>query len=203
MSINLPKELPEKQINRMMERIKRAPHALDGYIHGIYYLTREIKPEVIVELGTNVGDSAFAYLCAIEMNQKGHLWTIDISSNDVEALKNDVSSFNWNDKIDIINSDSVEYSKSWPPSKKIDLLYIDTNHAYDHTKNELNSWVPILKKDGFLLMDDFFTTDVWKAFFDWVQTDKEILSEIRIAIGQDKILTSPHHTLLIARKYKE
>jgi len=200
-------DLPEEQLKRIGERIGRAPTQLDGYIQGIYRITRKVKPEIIVELGTNMGDSTFAFLCAIQKNGKGHIWTVD--SIDYNIIQQDILRFNWGGIADVITSDSVEYSKKWD-GQKIDLFYIDTAHTYELTMKELDAWMPFLKPEGTLLLDDFLTTDVWKALFDWIKKEREQwnkdkrseqnpFSEISI-ISQDKAFTNLNHTIAICVK---
>src|SRR5437867_272327 len=155
----------------MCERRER-DRANYGYMEGIYNLTRKFKPETIVELGTNIGDSTFSFLCAIKQNKKGHIWTIDMGQ--YSNIKDDAERFGWGDRIDIITSDSADYAKQWDNNKKIDLLYIDTSHEYDLVTRELDGWVQYVSPGGIVLMDDFLTTNVWKAFFDWLQKNKNV-----------------------------
>src|SRR5438105_3745737 len=127
------------------------------------------------------------------MNKTGTIWTIDnlIESQQL-AIISDININGWGKNIHLIESDSAEYSKSWPKDKKIDLLYIDTSHMYDLTFRELNGWVPLMKSGGIVAMDDFLPTAVHKAFFDWFQASKFIPKKIEIDFYE---YTNPLHTL--------
>jgi len=47
----------------------------------------------------------------------------------------------------------------------IDLLYIDGDHSFDGCYSDIKNWFPKVKKNGFILNDDFTWSDVNKAVY--------------------------------------
>ena len=52
-----------------------------------------------------------------------------------------------------------------------DLVMIDTSHEYEHTKDELNAWIPRLNPGGYVWLHDYIGYDgVKKAVDEFVET---------------------------------
>src|SRR5207247_4483024 len=136
-------------------------------------------------------DSTFAFLAAMEANGMGHLYTTDIQG--LDDIDKDARNFGWVDRLTRVVSDSVAYAQNFKLDS-IDILYIDTNHEYDHTLRELEAWFPLVKQGGHILLDDFLTTDVHRALFDWIKkSDSYPFTSLTIYTGPP--YTNAVHTL--------
>ena len=113
--------------------------------HSLVPLVKKINKPIILELGVQNGRSTKKFLKICKQN-KGKLFSVDI--DDCSNVSNDL---NWkflktrDDNFDLIKSEIGE---------KIDILFIDTLHEADHVKKILYGYYPIVKKDGYIFIDD-------------------------------------------------
>lgn len=124
----------------------------NNYYEFLKYLVIQLHPKTIVELGTHRGHSCVAMLTGFR-NYNGHIYTIDIREQ-----------FPLEDhRITKIISNDLEVDLEQIP--KIDLLFIDTHHYANHIAKELNKYIPHVKMNGIVVMDDILINDmysVWK-----------------------------------------
>ena len=113
--------------------------------HFLLPLVKKINKPIILELGVQKGRSTKKFLEICEQN-KGKLFSVDI--DDCSNVSNDR---NWkflktkDDNFDFIQSEIGE---------KIDVLFIDTLHEANHVKKILYGYYPMIKKDGYIFIDD-------------------------------------------------
>ena len=125
--------------------------------HFLLPLVKKINKPIILELGVQKGRSTKKFLEICEQN-KGKLFSVDI--DDCSNVSNDR---NWkflktkDDNFDLIQSEIGE---------KIDVLFIDTLHEANHVKKILYGYYPMIKKDGYIFIDDisFKEVDEWNFF---------------------------------------
>jgi predicted O-methyltransferase YrrM len=108
----------------------------------------------MVELGTRGGESTRALLAAASINQSTLL------SVDIEDCRQDRLPFaeHWQ----FIQADDVVFGRErfadWGRQhgmpEKAKLIFIDTSHEYEHTKQEIAAWAPHLADRGILLFHD-------------------------------------------------
>jgi predicted O-methyltransferase YrrM len=98
--------------------------------------------QVVVELGVRSGMSTAAFLAGVEQTG-GHLWSVDIVFPKVphEMLVHD----QWT----LLVGDDLTMAESLP--ERIDVLFIDTSHAYQQTVDELEMYAE--RADVVLLHD--------------------------------------------------
>ena len=118
---------------------------ISEHLNFLYFYLHTAKPINILELGTRGGESTrvIEKYCR-EMNIVG-------KSFDLEAapawLKN---SKNWKHFIgdDIDLGHNLTSAQRWPDGsefKQLDFIFLDTSHEYSHTKEELATYLPLLK----------------------------------------------------------
>tara|TARA_B100000242_G_scaffold292206_1_gene267105 strand:- start:958 stop:1590 length:633 start_codon:yes stop_codon:yes gene_type:complete len=117
-------------------------YKLDNFL---FPIIKEINNPTILELGVQKGRSTKKFLDICKKNN-GKLFSIDI--DDCSNIINDKS---WN--FYQTRDDNFEYIKSKIP-EKIDILFIDTLHEANHVKKLINEYYPIIKKNGFIFIDD-------------------------------------------------
>jgi predicted O-methyltransferase YrrM len=111
----------------------------------------------ILELGTRTGNSTAAFLAALDIDRRGHLWSIDADRPQVPAYWHD------NPYWSFLQADDLsDEAQAWAP-KHVEVLFIDTSHTYEHTLAELRMWVPRVRPGGVVLMHDteFAPPAVW------------------------------------------
>ena len=117
-------------------------YKLDNFL---FPIIKGINNPIILELGVQKGRSTKKFLDICKKNN-GKLFSIDI--DDCSNIVNDKS---WN--FYQTRDDNFEYIKSKIP-EKIDILFIDTLHEANHVKKLINKYYPIIKKNGFIFIDD-------------------------------------------------
>lgn len=108
-------------------------------------LISNIRNPIILELGVENGRSTKKFLQICKKNN-GKLFSVD--TQDCSKISDDP---NWN--FFKTRDDNFEFVKS-KLSDKIDVLYVDSLHEAEHVKNLIYGYYPILKKEGYIFVDD-------------------------------------------------
>ena len=108
-------------------------------------LISNIRNPIILELGVENGRSTKKFLQICKKNN-GKLFSVD--TQDCSKISDDP---NWN--FFQTRDDNFEIIKS-KLSDKIDVLYVDSLHEAEHVKNLIYGYYPILKKEGYIFVDD-------------------------------------------------
>jgi predicted O-methyltransferase YrrM len=120
----------------------------------IFHAATEAAPTFMVELGTRGGASTRALLAAASVTE-ARLLSVDI--NDCSPI--DVP---FRDRWHFVKADDVEFGRTgfrnWCHDRSIepviDVLFIDTSHEYEHTRQEINTWSQYLSDRGTLILHD-------------------------------------------------
>lgn len=134
----------------------------------VYDLIRNTKPETIVELGTHNGYSFFVMCQAVkDSGLKTKLYAIDSWEGDDHAnhYGNEVYKFVKKLKAQHYKTINANLIKKYFDEavadfrdNSIDILHIDGLHTYQAVKNDFETWLPKMKKDGILLFHDTSAT---------------------------------------------
>jgi predicted O-methyltransferase YrrM len=127
---------------------------ISEHLSALFYHAAEVKPKFIVELGTGTGESTRALLAVAALNQ-GRVLSLDIKDCSWLHFEN---SARW----DFIKSDDIEFGETrfldWCASQNLpphaDVIFVDTSHLYEHTREELRVWVPYLSDTGVMIFHD-------------------------------------------------
>ena len=118
-----------------------------------------VKPKIIIELGVGKGESTFvlarvAQLCGAAL--------ISVDRYDRSGA------CHWEDWV-FIHQDDVEFAshfEAWSKERglepRIEVLFIDTSHVYEHTCREIEAWFPFLQDNGKVFFHD---TNLRAIFF--------------------------------------
>lgn len=113
----------------------------------LYNAVLRLKPKVILELGTGYGTStSFMALAAKQVG--GKVYSCDKTSR--PNIKENLDALNLD--IELLVMDDLSLAKIW--DKKVDLLYIDTDHGFEQTKSELEAFIPFLSERGECFIHD-------------------------------------------------
>jgi predicted O-methyltransferase YrrM len=102
----------------------------------------------LAELGVRKGHSTCALLAGLEAAGSGHLWSVDIAPPQVPAGWEDLPYWHF------LQADDLSRTAREHIPEKLDLLFIDTSHSYDHTLAELAVYAPRVIPGGVILMHD-------------------------------------------------
>ena len=128
------------------------PHAqmLSGHVQGkvLEMISRMIKPERILEIGTFTGFSA---LCLAKgLTAEGKLHTIELRTDDAETTNNYFIKAGIDNKIELHIGDAQEIIKTL--TENWDLVFIDADKVNYIAYYELT--LPSVKKGGWILADN-------------------------------------------------
>lgn len=138
-------------------------------------LIAESKPSTVVEVGVFAGKSAISMALACKLNGKGTVYGIDSwTAGDCIEDENEANTEWWSQKVNLdriyeeclrhiaeeevgghINILKMSSRKAAHLFESVDLLHIDGNHAELPSTTDVVTWVPILRKGGYLILDDF------------------------------------------------
>lgn len=141
-----------------------------------YDLVEKKKPKVIVELGSYLGCSTFAFAQACKDNhipceihaidswagdEHGGFYNEDIYESFLKAM----GAYRYEDiKVHRLMFDqALELFED----KSVDLLHIDGLHTYEAVKEDFEKWLPKVRRGGIILMHDvkverFGVKDFWE-----------------------------------------
>ncbi len=140
-----------------------------GHIHFGYDLICNIKPGILVELGTYKGTSFFSFLQAIkdtELNTKS--FAVDTWRGDEHAgfygdefynhVVSIIREFYQGLNTRLLKMFFDEALKEFE-NNSIDILHIDGLHTYEAVMHDFKTWFPKVKDDGYILFHDIRVVD--------------------------------------------
>jgi glycosyltransferase involved in cell wall biosynthesis/ubiquinone/menaquinone biosynthesis C-methylase UbiE len=135
-----------------------------GHRYFAYDLVANIKPKVIVELGTHYGTSLWSFSQAVK-DQK-----IETELNAVDTWQGEKhAGFYGEEVFETVNQIKDKYYKNLKinlirktfdealtdfKDNSIDILHIDGLHTYKSVKCDFENWLPKLKQDGIIIFHD-------------------------------------------------
>jgi cephalosporin hydroxylase len=108
------------------------------------------QPKLIVEAGVRGGESTLALLKAVSFYD-AQLIGIDIDPASAVAYGSLPKTLFL--PINDLNFTEYYYASQWK-HQKIDMVFIDTSHLYEHTMQEIKMFVPLLSEEGALIFHD-------------------------------------------------
>ena len=129
--------------------------------HLFTQLARQRQPKLVLETGTDVGDTTRLW-SALLQETGGHLWTIDTKPPVGNWLAT------WPLKnVTFLQGDALHLQ--W--AQKMDVLFLDDNHQYDHLAKELIKFGPWVRPGGLILCHGTLLPDygegIRKALHEW------------------------------------
>jgi len=131
----------------VLETYMQRPSDIWEHLAMLYMLTIELNLKTILELGTAEGESTLALLSAADKIE-GKVYSIDI--NPCQMAREVVERFGLLDRWTFIQGDDLQVK--W--ERRIDILFIDTSHEYEHTLKELEKYEPFVRNGGVIILHD-------------------------------------------------
>jgi predicted O-methyltransferase YrrM len=147
--------------NRQLRRIQFCS-GLGGAAHLLYGLTRSMKPDVCVEIGSARGKSTCHIGMALKENGHGKLYAIDphrstkwndpYSVDTFGIITQNLKNVGVVEQVEIVRKTSDCAAQNW--SKKIDILFVDGDHSYEGVKSDWDLFSPHLREFGIVIFHD-------------------------------------------------
>jgi len=139
-------------------RSERNSSHLSQYLPVLFGAAARTPGAVIVEIGTDIGESTATLLAAAEITG-GHVWSVDINpgikfAETYERYGGGLWTF--------ICGDSTALSVARQVPRRIDLLYVDGDHTYDQVCAEIRQYMPRVRGGGMALFHDTHA-NTWAA----------------------------------------
>jgi len=128
-----------------------------------FWLTEQLKPKLLVELGVHTGVSYFAFCQSIKTNKLSTLcYGVDTWMGDAhsglydENIWLDVSSYNATlyNAFSYLLKTTFNEALQYFEAGSIELLHIDGYHTYEAVKEDFESWLPKMAANGIVLFHD-------------------------------------------------
>jgi predicted O-methyltransferase YrrM len=130
----------------LQECFRRSQSGSDIHAHLPRLFELASIPHVkVIELGVRGGDSTAAFLAAAE-EQGGEVWSVDIADPRVPADWRDLPFWY------LTVGDDLDVADQLPDN--VDIVFIDTSHTYEQTKQELELYVGKVKPGGLIVLHD-------------------------------------------------
>jgi hypothetical protein len=151
--------IPKGTLFRTADGVRgRAARKTDicDHLETLFYESLGMRCELIVELGSGDGESTFV------LERAARLWKARLISVDIEDRR-EVGSY---ERRIFVQRDDVVFASEFPfwcerqsIRPKIDILFIDTSHLYEHTVREIQCWFPYLAPRAKVIFHDTNLTE--------------------------------------------
>lgn len=165
--IKYPRKL--RELDRMSSHLGLS----EGYL--LWKMARSLKQDsVIVEIGSFRGKST-SFIAEGIGNKRCRFFAIDTWIKEkctLEKFLENVKSYK--DKIIPLKGFSYDVAKVWPRDRRIDMLWIDGDHSYEGVKRDIDDWLPLVKKNAYVLFHDYRDSAGVKKAVDALVESKKI-----------------------------
>ena len=125
----------------------------------LYFLIKNLKPEIVVETGVSDGMSSFIILSALNENGKGKLYSIDLADVGMPKLYGKEPGWIVDEELRkrwtlIYGKTSDELPELLEKLKYVDIFLHDSEHSYENMQFEFSLALKYMKEGSLLLSDD-------------------------------------------------
>lgn len=212
-------DTPEYECDRTNEKLKFA--YWEGHRDFAYDLLQFVKPDVLVELGSQYGCSLFTF-CQSVKNHTLHTqlnavdyWKGDIGAEDTgeevyQLVQKIIHKYYADLNIRLFQMGFDEAVSSFE-DESIDILHIDGGHRYEDVEHDLSTWIPKLKNTGIILFHDVYSPIDQGSCVHWQEIKRKYVNyfEFRHSCGLGILFPKEdywYHKMIaggFAEKYKD
>lgn len=138
----------------MKHTLEHSKHGTDIHQHlvTLYNLVTGLKAKTVIELGVNTGESTIALLEAVYATA-GKLISVD--QQDLPQTRPMLERYSLTGRWEFHMMNDIKFAAEvWPKGVQADLIFVDTSHQYEQTKNEIAAFEPILRPGGIMVFHD-------------------------------------------------
>jgi cephalosporin hydroxylase len=119
-------------------------------------IIQEVQPDLIIEIGTNMGGSTLYLADLLELQGKGEVHSIDIVDECSEIVKN-------HSRIKLFFEGWQEYNLDYASSFRNILVIEDSSHQYKNTIDAINKFSSLVTLDSYLIVEDGIINDLGRS----------------------------------------
>jgi len=180
-----------------------APESWLKHLPFAFFIMQYFKPSICVELGVHTGNSFCAFAEASNIfNTNSKLYGVDTFEGEVHAGIYDESVYtelshyvkmNFNENVSLMKM-RFEEAVTYFSDGSINLLHIDGLHTYEAVKNDYDTWLPKMQKNGIILFHDTLVRrdefGVWK-FWEEIKDKHNYAYEFKFGHGLGVLALGP------------
>lgn len=149
-------------VDLRLEQQKQYPRAMRSYVLMLYEFVMESRPNKMLELGTQNGQSTKSILMAMNVTKTGTLVTVDrkdrstILNGEYEDVKDRCVFIAGNTHA----PETLQKVKDTLGENELfDMCFIDAGHMYEDIKQDWQDYIPLVKPGGVIMLHDTVNTD--------------------------------------------
>lgn len=116
-------------------------------------IIEEVKPDLIIEIGTNQGGSALYYADLLELQGKGIVHSIDIKDKCGDRVKN-------HHRIKLYKEGWIKYDFDSAKEFEKVLIIEDSSHEFENTLDVMNKFWEYVSIDSYFIIEDGIINDL-------------------------------------------
>ncbi len=116
----------------------------------------DIKPDLVIEIGTHKGGSTLYLADLLEQNGKGEIHTIDLPGNEEDPA------LHAHPRISIHKKGFTGYDTSGLADHPVVLVIEDGSHQYEDTLKTLQLFSPFVTKGSYFIVEDGIVSELGK-----------------------------------------
>lgn len=95
----------------------------------LFALVAALKPRVCIETGTETGWTAAHIAAALEANNRGHLWTVELDPAAAQRSQDNLDLHEVGSRVTVVNQSALDFIRDWAEwsAEKIDFALLDTH----------------------------------------------------------------------------
>lgn len=137
--------------------------AWEGHIPFALWCVERWRPRILVELGTHIGSSYFAFCQSVKAYETGtKCFAVDTWQGDAQAgiygeeIFNDVTAHNQQNYAEFSQLLRMTFDDALGQfaDGSVDLLHIDGFHTYEAVRHDFETWLPKMSGRGVVLFHD-------------------------------------------------
>jgi predicted O-methyltransferase YrrM len=147
----------------------------------LYFITRASKPKAVLELGSCVGISAGYISAALEMNDRGHLWTLEGSPESARLAGETLQTLERADRGTVVVGrfdDTLQ--ECLANNGPFDLAFIDGHHDGEATVRYFDQIKQYAAPDAILIFDDVHFSPSMEAAWQAIASHPDTKGHVRI-----------------------
>lgn len=151
-------EMGNPVLKERYERLLREDSDIRDHLSTFVKAVGELQAETVIELGVRYGVSTIAWLYALE--GQGHLWSVDCSFPVPGPPCTDINLLDPQGPLGVQKHWTFLLGyDTWPEildalPDEADIVFIDTNHVYEETLDELDLFYPRVRPGGRIYLHD-------------------------------------------------